>query len=315
MNQRLLPTSIIPASLWDEGKEAIIFTDMLAHSYRQVLQLKGLLQQAIDSIHDGSIGGLETRDVNTHFCTSFTGSCSRFKLAMLDPKTQLQNSSDLLITAFSGGRLAMLDIPCGAGAVTCSALSAIAELRACNVLPREPLDIFLIAGEYAEPARILAQEMFNSIKPKLRQQSIFLHEQICAWDACDEFSTVQLLESWVDFARDCHEHLVVIANCSGFLQSQGKFESAQDQFRQIYLWAGCRNSSVIWIEPRSNTAIIGLFPRLVSTFSRLWSRIFGTTEESKEFIAETNAFFKHPLKQGNYPRVNLLIIKIEKNNG
>ncbi len=313
MAERLLHPSYIPQTLWQAERQALIFPHVLSESYRSVLSQTGMLELAISNVQTGDVGGESAGASLSHFCSAFSGSCARFKLAMLDPNCELGNCSDVLLTAFSGGRLAMLDIPCGAGAVACSALTSIAELRANSILPRHPLDVYLVAGEISDEARDLAGKMYSAVKERLRNQAIFLHEHLVEWDACSDISTTQLLYRWMQHATDCHEHLVVIANFSAFLQSQNKFKEARLQFSEIFRWANCRNSSVIWVEPQTNQAKKGLFIRLRDVFGRLFT-LFHPKQSNEPFTAEASAHYQHPLRPVDYPRVNLAVLRLEKNN-
>ena len=96
------------------------------------------------------------------------------ELAVLDPKNDLENVSDYFIRAFSGGRIRLLDIPCGCGAASAALLTTVAELRRKNVIPRMPLEVSLTGGDISDTAVDYAEALFRYLSQSLRNQSIFL---------------------------------------------------------------------------------------------------------------------------------------------
>lgn len=91
-------------------------------------------------------------------------------------------ASNAFIQTLSGNRVCIADAPCGAGAAALAFLSVIAELRACEVLPRQPLDIRLIGAELSEPAGAYASELFEEVRIFLESQAIFVEAEFIRWD-------------------------------------------------------------------------------------------------------------------------------------
>jgi hypothetical protein len=95
------------------------------------------------------------------------GSVARAQLALLDPKGDAPEASNTYIRSLAGDRLSLTDAPCGAGAAAFAFLANIAELRTHDVLPRQPLDIFVIGAEPSSWARAYAEEVLAEIRPLL----------------------------------------------------------------------------------------------------------------------------------------------------
>jgi hypothetical protein len=308
MNKRLLRPEDIPSALWDAHHDSVCFGPALTGAYRQTLENNDLLTRAITAEPQGSVGGISNKAAEEHFISAFCGSCARVRLAVLDPNLELGNASNLLVNALSGGRLALLDIPCGAAAASASLLSAIAELRSCKAIPRQPLEVFLVGGELSDRARQLGSELIGTLKENLEPQGIFVYESFVKWDVCDSISNTSLINHWEEHAKDCSHHLVIVANCSGFLHLDKKFEEAQPQFEEIFRWTACRSSTVIWIEPQTNIAK-GMLERFRKTYQFLLRKLFGWFQPTS---LETSARFTHPI-QTEYPRVNLSLLRLQEN--
>ena len=263
----------------------------------------------------GAIGGEGPDATKQHFVESFAGSCARVELVALDPLETLDQASDRMVSACAGGRLGILDIPCGAGAAAVSLLCVMTVLRSEDRLPRQPLDVFLVGGDNSDTARNLASAVQAELVTALEDQGIRLHSQFVPWDVCDAQSTTELLHAWMEHARDCQRYLVVAANCSGFLQREGKFEAASPQLEQVFRWAKARRSDVVWVEPQTNKARFNFLPRLMRWFRRVFPglfRILAGGEANPGLLAEAKC--AHPLKPGEF-RVHLSLVRFEHNEG
>jgi len=308
MSNRLLRSVDLPNELW--SADTLFLPDALNQVYEQMLKAKGLYEDAKKKDpEDGPVGGIKESDTKKHFVSRFSGSAARMQLAMLDPKKELSNSSDLFIKAFSGGTVGLLDIPSGAGAATIDLLLTVSKLREKGMLPRQPLTVKLVCGDISEHARLYAVEMIDGIRDHLRKQGICVCEQAIHWDVCDSESTTTLLHEWMTHAPDCREYFVVLANFSGFLQSSGKFKEANLQLDEIFRWAGQRRSTVIWLEPQTNTAIEGLIPRISSWFDKKLPKVFRKLWKAEEHL-RSDCKYRHPIK-GIFPKVHLSLIRLE----
>lgn len=315
MPHRLLPpTEIPPLLMLKPGGELLLPAD-LAGAYRQVLTARNWLDEALAERAGGAIGGAKPEAAKRHFVESFAGSCARVALVVLDPHETLHEASDRIVSAFAGGRLGILDIPCGAGAAALSLLSVIAALRNDSRLPRQLLEVFLLGGDHSELARSLGDEMKTALERCLEEQGIRLHPKFVPWDACDAQSTTELLHTWMEHARDCRQLLVIAANCSGFLQSEGKFKDASPHLEQVFRWANARRSDVAWVEPQTNLARRGFLPRLVQWVGRTLRGLFRVragADSNSGSLAE--ATFVHPLKPGTFP-VHVSLVRFEQSEG
>lgn len=206
----------------------------------------------------------------------------------------------------------MLDIPCGAGATSINLLAITAALREASSIPRQPLEVYLVAGDISESARIYAQEMINRTKEDFTRQGIFVREKIVEWNVLDDQSTTALLHSWIDWARDCREYIAVLANFSGFLQTSGKFKQAQPQLHEVFRWTAQRRSTIIWIEPQSNTATCGLFPRIKAWLHTKLPSVFKKHWNEAESLMNSVCRYVHPIKPNcKSPRVQLSLLRLE----
>ena len=252
MTDRILNPEDIPESLWNDDK-LLHLPLALRDVYLKTLKSRDKLEEACKDSQRGSIGGETQEETDQHFVHSFDGSCARVELAVLDPNDELEFASDFFVQAFSGGSVRLLDIPCGCGASSAALLATVAELRRQNVLPREPLDVFVTGGDKSHPARNYAELIFGELKESLRNQAIFVSESFQSWDLMDAESTTSLLDQWLS-NQDCDRFFLVIANFSGLLSNEGNVKKAKERLGEIFRWTGARKSTIAWIEPQTNKA-------------------------------------------------------------
>lgn len=311
MNNRLLQPKDLPNSLWRSSANTLVLPATLTNIYEQMLKDNGLHTTALSSnTDDGPVGGINKEDSDRHFATRFSGSAARTQLSILDPKNDLSNASDLFVKAFSGGTVGLLDIPSGAGAATIDLMLTIACLRKSGVLPRQPLTVKLVCGDLSPHARSYASEMLQAISDDLIEQSICVHEESLEWDVCDAESTTAILHRWMEHAPDCREYFVVMANFSGFLQRDSKFNKAKPQLDEVIRWAAQRRSTVIWIEPQTNVVTNGFIPRISKWFESKLPRSFKMLWDNSSDALKSQCRYQHPVKSHS-PRVNLTLIQLE----
>ncbi len=315
MSARLLPVSALPPELWKDGN-LLHLPPELVNGYRVVLEATGLLDAALAEKAQGDIGGETAKDTAEHFVRNFSGSCGRVQLAVLDPKDSLGEASNHFIRTFSGGKVALLDIPCGSGAGSATVLSAIAYLRRQSVLPRTPLDVWLVAGDKSETALENAKRVMDVLAPQLERQAIFIHPKFVIWDMLSAASTATLIHAWTkDHAPpDCREFFALTANCSGFLQHEGNFKKAEAQLEQILAWSGQLKSTFMWVEPSTDAATLRMLPNVVG---RLWNKVkafFGHDNiAAQPPTLRCEAELAHPVKPDFTHRVNLTLLRLERN--
>src|SRR5688572_2066785 len=125
MARRIVSPADVPSAMFRVEDDTLFFPAMLSDAYHRVLDATGNLSHAMVATHDGETGGASAAEATQHFVTAFTGSCARLKLAVLDPKDRLAEASNLFFRSFAGGRVGLLDAPCGSGAASAALLSTI----------------------------------------------------------------------------------------------------------------------------------------------------------------------------------------------
>ena len=193
--RRLIEPEQLPSSLWDAENEILHISPSLAHAYETIINRHGLreLRRSRNS-KAPPIGGESHERTDQHFAQQFDGSVARVQLAFIDPKNDVPAMSNGIVKTLSGNRVTLTDTPCGAGAAAFSLLCTIAELRAGNVLPREPLDVVLLGGDLSEYARAYAKELLSELMPIFEKQGIFVDAKFSEWDATCPVSTANFVK-------------------------------------------------------------------------------------------------------------------------
>lgn len=264
--QRLLEPAWLPTSLWVASDEVLRLPSQIIALYRAKLDQAGLMELASQrDDKNPPVGGLTQAQTDQHFAQQFDGSVARAQLVLLDPNGELGPSSDMLLKSLSGGKLVLVDIPCGAGAISCSFLSNIAQLREEGILPRIPLHVKVVAGELSDPARQYAREMIDQLALSLQRQAIRVELVIRSWDALDPVSTSDFVREILRCQEGTKGLLVAIANFSSFLQRDSKFDEAKPQLTELMRYCSGGKGTALWIEPATNLATSegGLFSRIL----------------------------------------------------
>lgn len=315
--ERIVPVDDLPATLWHGA--TLFIAPILAQAYCELVKLRGLVELA--AARDSKrppVGGLTRTDADQHFAQGFDGSVARTALALLDPKCEVNEVADALATACAGGRLAILDVPSGAGAFSLSVLCGLAELRAAGVLPRLPLDVVVVGGEISPYASAHACDLFRSLAPRLAEQAIHVEHKIVEWDVCSADSTAELLKRFVADADAADRKLVAISNFTGFLGKSGKRKQAEPQLQSIFRLSSGPNSTCVWLEPQTNLATQagGVLPWVVKIAQRLpgVGRFFEPatgSNASDDFHARTEAPFAIPLSPGKTATARLAVLRFD----
>ena len=308
MADRILSPEDVPKSLWN-GDNLLYLPPALRDVFLETLISIDKLEEACKDSPRGSIGGETQEETDLHFVHSFDGSCARVELAVLDPKDELKNASDFFIQAFSGGRVRLLDIPCGCGAASAALLTTVSELRRQNVLPRVPLEVVITGGDKSDPARNYADLVLGELKESLRNQAIFVSVSLHPWDVMDAASTTTLLDQWLS-SQDCEKFFLLIANFSGVLGDERKIKRAKEQLGELIRWTGARKSTIAWIEPQTNRARrMSVNEVLGRVFDFLRNWFYEPTDPSDELTSE--AMYAHPVCKDKVPKVRLLLYRME----
>ena len=314
MTERFLPNPNLPASLWDGSEQQMTLPPDLADAYLECLREAGLQELSLARDRNRSpVGGLSQEATDEHFAQAFDGSAARVLLTLLDPKGDMPRLADRLIRTLSGNHLLLIDAPCGAGAGSLTLLAGIAELRAQNLLPRQPLDVRLIGAELSEPARGYAAAMLDRIRQPLARQGIFVSESFVGWDALCQQSTTALCREVVLASPYTRRTLLLVANFSSFLVREKKRKQAEPQLNELFRYAAsARGGWALWVEPQMNTVTAqgGLFDFFRKLFRTGWRSIVRLVPGSEDFMT-TAAKFRDPVSDDESHRVHLAVQRVE----
>jgi hypothetical protein len=312
---RLIPIEMIPTSLWSKENSILHLPPQLISSWEMLLDKNNLREKAKTEAPKGFEGGMSKEDTDNHLAWRFTGSVARVMLATLDPHRKNTNISNTLTRIFSGNRVFLADLPCGSGATSMSLLSVLCELREKGKIPRMPLHIIIVAGEISTYAQEYAKEALNSLEDRLESQAIKIEFYPMTWDVCCKFSNTDLIKELILRSESCSAKLLLLANFSGFLEKEKKWEKAIGQFDELFRYSRDDNSTALWIEPEKNnvTQENGFFPRMRKWFTEQVKKLVGKDKKINNSDYEyscSSVNVKHPLMSGTF-RTNLAIIPLD----
>ena len=316
ITRRLLDPTLLPVTLWEPSEQVLILPPILASAYEAIIDCHNLRLLAASRNRDNPpVGGLTQEKADEHFAQAFDGSAARTQLALLDPKGEVSDASDAFIRCLAGNRLCLTDAPCRAGAAALAFLTTIAELRAQEVLPRQPLEVDLIGAEISVPARTYAIEALAHVCPRLEEQAIFVNHQLLHWDVLDCISNADLIKAMIRATVRDSKQLLVVANFNGFLEQQGKRKEAEPQLEELFRFASGKHSTAIWIEPIMNEAVGsgGLFARLLTLCRERWRRFarHSAVITGPRPVATSAAMFREPLEVNVKRHVHLAVMPID----
>lgn len=217
------------------------------------------------------------------------------------------------IQCLAGNKLSLTDAPCGAGATAFSFLANIAELRKQGVLPRHPLDVYLIGAELSEPARVYAQSILNELRDDLEKQAIFIDVDFISWDVTDPLNNTDLIKKMTLVSESHPRRMLIVANFNGFLEKEKKRKQAEPQFNELFRHASGKNSVALWIEPDMNRATGngGLFDWLRTKFKIAWSKFVQEISDSSQPVLTSSAIFQLPLSPEKTANVRLAVMPLK----
>jgi hypothetical protein len=233
-----------------------------------------------------------------HFACRYMNSVGRVIYILCSPCNRFNEVSDVILSVFSTGDVALLDIPCGSGALTASLVSLLIELRRSLVLPSLPLSITIYGGDISAPSREIFESLLNGLQPVASEVGITIAFRTMHWDATNDVDTAALIEQWFSSSGSASDHVLGILNFSGDLHKPENFERFEPCIRQVIgrlLYD--RQGALLWIEPATNEATKGLTSKLKKMISRVpyLDELFGLTDETRTRSASFNA--KHPFSQ------------------
>jgi hypothetical protein len=166
---------------------------------------------------------------------------------VLDPRGRFGNIPKDVLQSFASHRIALLDIPSGAGAGGLCLLSLLCELRRARLIPRLPLTVSILGGDISIEAQRLYREQLDGLRTVLSSYAINVELETRDWDAADLVSTNELCHAWEQKARHGNERFVLITNFSG--AGDKMLDVFKEAFRHISVRAAGANATVLWIEP------------------------------------------------------------------
>jgi len=313
MPNRLIPTTKIPKSLWNNKLKKLKLPELLLQPWLHIISRESLEALAKERAPKGFEGGVSKIDTDRHLAWRYTGSCARVLLSILGPNKELSTIADTYASIFSGGKVLLIDIPSGSGAAAISVLSALYELRKHNVLPRLPLEIFVLSGEISDFARSYNDEQLAHLIPLLEEQAIWIKRESLCWDVTCKLSTADLTKKAILIGDEYPNKLLLLSNFSGFLEHSGKWKEAQQQIESIFLHSRDINSYAVWLEPQRKT-VPRFIQRLVGFFNKAFGALFGNdssdTSSTSHAYGTAQSKCQHPLKEHVFD-VRLTVVRFE----
>ena len=256
-SQRVLPKEAIPPVLW-EAPTLHIPSDLI-DVYLSEIDRLGLRQRCVGNSDDGIHGGQSEEETHNHFALRFCASSGRVVYTILAPTEEFIEFSNAFLSSFSTGHIALLDIPCGTGALSATLICTLINLRKARLLPRLPLTITIGAGDFSPSALALFDIMLREITPKAASQGITVRSAAVEWNATRSDQTAALVDQWFAAAVDATEYFVVICNFSGAIKNNEQFANFSPCFEHILARLHDKISTLVWLEPQTKSAKRGVF--------------------------------------------------------
>ncbi|MBL3518897.1 hypothetical protein H0A43_00220 [Arcobacter lanthieri] len=268
---------MIPNLLWKD--EVLYQSKKLIKLYKNELEYLDMYEYAKnckEEKNDGAIGGKNEEETKKHFCERFLTSSARVQFVVLDPKNHFLNISKDLKSTFSSGRISVLDIPCGTGAGILSLLSNLAELRQFSKVPRLPIFIDILGGDYSKSALDIYVKLLNNIKSELENELIYINYDIVEWNASDMISTNLLTTKWLKDEDSYEEFYIFMSAFSGVGSSN--YKRFEESFKFIQNRICHKPSTIIFIEPNTNES--NIFIKLLEKTYTVLSWLIGKEEST-----------------------------------
>ena len=259
--------------------------------------MMGLLEEAAKGIAKNDIiGGVGDEESVEHFTHRFGVSAGRVQFATLNADGQLREVSDAVLSTFSEGRIAVLDIPCGGGAASCGLVSTLLELRAAKVMPRLPLSLSILGGDFAPCVRDIFGGMLTGLAESARAEGICFRFSVAEWNATQSDATAKLIDDWFTQSEGAEEFVVLVSSFSGHLKSAAAFAEFSPCLEHIMARLHGRRATVLWIEPEMKQAE-SVLQRLKQFVAALASR-FRVPWGSPQTSRTARYQMAHPLNHG-----------------
>src|SRR5262249_20646171 len=152
---------------------------------------------AIGPHREGVFGGAGAQETHEHFALRFGASSSRFGYVLLDPAENHDRIHHSLHQFFSVGRVAMIDLASGCGAMGLAALAYRASLGVSGKAPRLPLEVHFLGLDISQEALDVYSAMHQRLAPSLRSVGLDTHLTTSQCDLRDWFAVGETFERWV----------------------------------------------------------------------------------------------------------------------
>ncbi|MGD9623363.1 MAG: hypothetical protein AB7U51_01785 [Arcobacter sp.] len=268
---------MIPNLLWKD--EILYQSKKLIKIYKDELEYLDMYEYAKnckEEKNDGAIGGKNEEETKKHFSERFLTSSARVQFVVLDPKKHFLEISKDLKSTFSSGRISVLDIPCGTGAGILSLLSNLAELRQFSKVPRLPIFIDILGGDYSKSALDIYVKLLNNIKLELENDLIYINYDFFEWNASDMVSTNFLTTKWLKDEDKYEEFYILMSAFSGV--GSNNYKKFEESFKFIQNRICHKPSTIIFIEP--NTKESNIFMKLLEKTYTVLSWLIGKEEST-----------------------------------
>ncbi len=296
--KKVLPVSRIPDSLWAPRK--LTLPGILRNVYAAELTARGLFEIARTGIEKrGIFGGASSEETDEHLAHRFAASSARLEYCTLGPDGDFHRISDALLTTFSEGEIAVLDLPCGTGAASASLVSTLIELRRVGSLPRLPLRLNVTAGDFSPPARKIFESILSQLIEPAGNEGIGLEFRTTHWDATRSDSTAALIDDWFAHSHLSTEWIVLITNFSGTLHNKTVFDQFTPCLEHIAARLHNRTATLVWIEPAGSKKSQDLMKRL-KAFAQEHLPWFFRPSSAPEGAAAAEFKLQHPLKENTF---------------
>jgi hypothetical protein len=241
-----------PSSLW---KDNILYQpESLIEVYKNKLISLAMLEHAKNHKNNsvGATGGRDSEETKKHFAERFLTSSARTQFVVIDPRENFKAVSNNLKSTFSSGKISILDIPAGTGAGILSLLTSLAELRVHSILPKLPLHVHIVGGDFSTSALVIYSQLLQDIKDLLEQHLIFIEHETCEWDATSPQSTNLLVRQFLRHEHNYEEHYVLMSAFSGVGSSN--YKKFDTSFNYIQTALSHLNTTILYIEPNMKEA-------------------------------------------------------------
>ena len=283
----------LPGTIWSEF--TLFLPDSLALSYRTLLERRGLYDSALCTQRSGRgpVGGESVDATHDHFTQRFAVSATRLEYIACDPKETFYSAAHDLHISFGTGSIAVLDVPCGAGASIFGFLCTLAELRKHGTLPRLPLNISIVAGDCSTTALELYKDFVELISPELSTQGILITYQTQEWRAEEPTTSAAIVDEWFAMSPAAGEFYVFICNFSR--EAERHFHDYERSFEHIAERLHSKKSTLLWVEPGMKTAQ-RFFSKLLAIFQKVtWFR------DAEKYVPQGEYDWFCPIKRQRFP--------------